>query len=227
MSGPEQRIHARIHVSTEIDVATPSSGVVQAELRDLSAGGARFMGPTDAAQVGDTVELFLPSLDGNDIVVMAEVIRVFAAENQRAAYAVRFDVVEPMMRTALLDLMEVLLSTSSGEHRPPTRVARRIELRFGFLEELGAYLEEIAAGSLAMTVSEPLALYEAVDVTVPDLDGAELLILHARVVHQRAHTVHGGPTIYRVGLEFRDMRPEAKRLLVELLRIVDDALNNT
>ena len=218
----DQRIHARIHVSTEIEVTTPA-GVVTAELRDLSKGGARFHVDVDnLAKVGESVELFLPSLSGTEIAVMAELIRIIP-ERQGFDYAVRFDIVEPAMRQALLDLLEVLLSTSGGGRRTHARIARRIEIRFGPVEELRAILEDISGGGLMMTVGEPLVLYEEVDVTVPDLAGVELLILHARVVNQRSQ-IRDGHTSYQVGLEFGSMRPEAKRLLDELLRSVSEEL---
>ena len=42
MGDEENRVHARIHVSTTITVASPD-GNVEATLRDLSKGGARFV----------------------------------------------------------------------------------------------------------------------------------------------------------------------------------------
>jgi len=222
MSGSEQRIHARIHVSTKIEVAG-GTGTVEAELKDLSKGGARFEVAAPIGTVGESLELFLPSLDRGDIAVMAQIIRHTLAPNGKHVFAVRFDVVEPAMQQALLDLIEVLLSTSGGGRRAHTRVARRIEIRFGQLDDLRAILEDISTGGLLMTVQEPLVLYEEIDITVPDLGGGELLILHARVVNQRAHVVDG-QTVYRVGLEFADMRPEAMRCLEQLLKAVVESI---
>ena len=42
MGDEENRVHARIHVSTTITVASPE-GNIDATLRDLSKGGARFV----------------------------------------------------------------------------------------------------------------------------------------------------------------------------------------
>jgi c-di-GMP-binding flagellar brake protein YcgR len=218
MSGEEQRVHARIHVSTKIEVSTPQ-GLVEAELKDLSKGGARFQVAQPVGARGETIELFLPSLSGVEIAVMAEIIRV-ADVSDGQMVAVRFDVVEPAMREQLLELIDVLLSTTGGGRRAHARVARRIEIHFGALDDLKAILEDISSGGLLMTVSEPLVLYEEVDVTVPDMAGGELLILHARVVNQRQVAHDGEAPVYRVGLEFGSMRPEAQRLLGELLRSV-------
>jgi c-di-GMP-binding flagellar brake protein YcgR len=223
MSGEEQRVHARIHVSTKIEVATPQ-GIVEAELRDLSKGGARFHVAQAVGVVGETVELFLPSLSGVEIVVMSEIIRTQPQPKDGGySVAVRFDVVEPAMREQLLELIDVLLSTTGGGRRAHARVARRIEIHFGQLDDLRAILEDISSGGLLMTVSEPLVLYEEVDVTVPDMGGGELLILHARVVNQRPITKEGVQA-FRVGLEFGSMRPEAQRLLGELLRSVAEKI---
>jgi len=222
MSGEEQRVHARIHVSTKIEVATPQ-GIVEAELRDLSKGGARFHVAQPVGAVGETVELFLPSLSGVEIVVMSEIIRAQANKDGGHSVAVRFDVVEPAMREQLLELIDVLLSTTGGGRRAHARVARRIEIHFGQLDDLRAILEDISSGGLLMTVAEPLVLYEEVDVTVPDMGGGELLILHARVVNQRPIT-KDGTQAFRVGLEFGSMRPEAQRLLGELLRSVAEKI---
>jgi c-di-GMP-binding flagellar brake protein YcgR len=222
MGEEENRVHARIHVSTTIEVAT-SDGNIEAQLRDLSKGGARFVVPRTVGRVGDTIELFLPSLSGEEITVMAEVIRATEASDGHT-YAVRFDVVDPAMRQPLNDLIEVLLTATGGGQRAAPRVSKRMDIRYGPLGELRAILEDISRGGLAMTVAEPLVLYEELEVTVPDTGGDQLLILHARVVHQRA-VEHEGETVYRVGLEFTTMRTETRRCLSDLLKTVVESLD--
>jgi Tfp pilus assembly protein PilZ len=221
MSGSENRVHARIHVSTKVEVATPA-GMVEAELRDLSKGGACFQIAHPVGGLGETVELLLPSLDKSEIAVRGQIIRVTPLPSGMKEYGVRFDAVEPSMRQQLLDLIEVLLSASGGGRRSHPRVARRIEVRFGQLLDLKGILEDISKGGLMMTVNEPLVLYEEVDVTVPDLAGAELLILHARVVNQLEVKRETG-VVWHVNLEFTQMRLEAKRCVDALLRVVIDA----
>jgi c-di-GMP-binding flagellar brake protein YcgR len=223
MHDDEMRVHARIHVSTTIEVASPQ-GNVEATLRDLSKGGARFLAPRAVGIVGETIELFLPSLNGEDIAVMAEIIRSQEASDGHTV-AVRFDAVDPAMRQPLSDLIEVLLTTTGGGGgRKEARVARRMDIRYGQLGELRAILEDISRGGLAMTVAEPLALYEELEVTVPDTAGDQLLILRAKVVHQRAVDVTG-ETVYRVGLEFAAMRTETRRCLDDLLKTVMESLH--
>jgi c-di-GMP-binding flagellar brake protein YcgR len=222
MGADDQRVHARIHVSTTIEVVT-AQGTVEAELRDLSKGGARFVAQKTVGRIGDTVELYLPSLGDDAIVVMAEIIRAQPGGNGQTV-AVRFQEVGPEMRQPLHDLIEVLLTATGGGLRAAPRVARRMDIRYGQLGELRAILEDISRGGLAMTVAQPLVLYEDIEVTVPDTSGEQLLILRARVVHQRALEVEG-ETVYRVGLEFGGMRTEARRCLDELLKTVLESLD--
>jgi c-di-GMP-binding flagellar brake protein YcgR len=217
MGDEENRVHARIHVSTKIDVASPD-GMVEAELKDLSKGGARFFSLTSVGLIGETVELFLPALDGSDIAVMAQIIRNELADEGRMV-AVRFDAVEPAMARALSDLIELLLSSTGGGPRKHPRVARRIEIRFGALGELRGILQDISEGGLLMTIAEALSLYEDVDVIVPDLGGQELLTLHGHVTHQRKVEKEDG-IAYQVGLEFRDMRPESRGCVEAILKQV-------
>ena len=70
----------------------------------------------------------------------------------------------------------------------------------------------------------PLVLYEELEVTVPDTGGDQLLILRARVVHQRA-VDHDGEMVYRVGLEFANMRVETRRCLDGLLKTVLETID--
>jgi c-di-GMP-binding flagellar brake protein YcgR len=223
MGSPDTRVHARIHISTSIQVAS-SAGTVDAHLRDLSKGGARFVASKAVGRVGETVELFLPSLGGSDIAVMAEIIRSEEGSEGHTV-AARFEGVAPEMRQPLNDLIEVLLTATGGGARAAPRVARRMDIRYGQLGELRAILEDMSRGGLAMTVAQPLVLYEDLEVTVPDTSGDQLLIVRARVVHQRALEVDG-ETVYRVGLEFAELRTETRRCLDELLKTVLESLDD-
>jgi c-di-GMP-binding flagellar brake protein YcgR len=222
MGDEDQRVHARIHVSTTITVASPG-GNIDATLRDLSKGGARFVTPRAVGRVGETIELFLPSLMGEDITVMAEIIRSTEGTDGHTV-AARFDAVDPSMRQPLNDLIEVLLTATGGGQRSSPRISRRMDIRFGQLGELRAILEDISRGGLAMTVADPLVLYEDLEVTVPDTAGDQLLILRARVVHQRAVELDG-ETVYRVGLEFGNLRTETRRCLNDLLKTVLETID--
>jgi c-di-GMP-binding flagellar brake protein YcgR len=226
MSGEEQRVHARIQVSTSIEVKRADGGERRpATLRDLSKGGARFVVEGTIGKSGEQIELYLPSLSGPDISVTAEIIRATPGGDGETI-ACRFDEVAPEMRQPLLDLIEVLLSTSGGAARRHARVARRMDIGFADLVELRSVLEDISNGGLTMTVSSPLVLYEELDMTVPDTNGDQLLILHARVVSQKVLPPEPGTpeTLYRVGLEMAALRPETRRCLESLLATVVELL---
>jgi len=222
MSGEEQRVHARIQVSTSIEVRRAGAGDRQsAVLKDLSKGGARFVVPSPVGDAGGLLDLYLPSLSGPDISVTAQIIRATPGADG-VTIACRFDEVAAEMRQPLLDLIEVLLSTSGGHSRRHARVARRMDIGFSNLHELRGILEDISAGGLSMSIGAPLVLYEELDITVPDTNGDQLLILHARVVNQRVLPVSetGGETVYRVGLEMGALRAETRRCLDGLLQTV-------
>jgi hypothetical protein len=134
---------------------------------------------------------------------------------------VRFDAVEPSMARGLSELIELLLSTTTA--RIHARAARRIEIRFSSLGELRGILHDIVGGGLIMTISEPLSLFEDVDVIVPDLGGTELLTLHGRVTHQRM-VEKGAIESYQVGVEMHQARPEVRGCVEAILRQVDEEL---
>ncbi len=72
MGEEDRRIHARVHVAANIEVAG-KDGLQPAVLKDLSRSGARFVAVEPVGVPGETLELFLPSLSGEDIGVEAEV----------------------------------------------------------------------------------------------------------------------------------------------------------
>src|SRR6476661_2586134 len=119
MGDEENRVHARIHVSTTITVASPD-GNIEATLRDLSKGGARFAAPRPLGGVGETIELFLPSLTGEDITVMAEIIRSTEGPDGQHTVAVRFDAVDPPAAQRPHG------SAADGDGRGPSLVPARV-----------------------------------------------------------------------------------------------------
>jgi hypothetical protein len=220
MSDDEQRVHARIRISTTVDVVGGNGEKVEALLRDLSKGGARFECARAVGERGERVQLSLPSLNGPDLEVSGEVIRTFV-HKESVTTAVRFDEIAVENRQPLLDLIEVLLSTSAGVGKRNPRTARRMEIRFGDLAELRAILSDVAGGALSMTVESPLVLYEELELIVPDDVGEPLLILRARVIRQRA-VVEQGQMAYRVGLEIGPLRQATKGCLEAVLKVVSD-----
>ena len=215
----ELRVHARIHVNAKIQVHTAEVST-EAHLKDLSFGGARFATQTLIGHLGQAVRIELPAAAGKRIEIIGEIVRIEPEPDGTQMMGVRFADASPEMREQLNQLIELLLTKRGSPERAHPRVARRMDIRYGELSELKAILHDISLGGLAMTVVDPLVFQEHIDVTVPDTGGDQLLVLRAKVVHQRAVPTDVGTTAYRVGLEFAPMRPETRRCLVELLQFV-------
>jgi c-di-GMP-binding flagellar brake protein YcgR len=232
----ERRVHSRMQVQSRLSVLT-DRGPVEGALKDLSLGGALFVVPRPVGAPGSTIDIEVPDLSGNDIAITAEIIRSEPTKDpiakslggQRAdarILAVRFSAAEPTMRQRLQDLIEVLTYTKGAEPGVaggPSRTLRRMDVQASSTEELISILEEVALGGLAMTVDDPLVFYEQLEVTMPDLGGSLLLTLRAKVVYQRAVS-QGGVSSYRVGLEFANMRLEARRCLEAIIYTARESL---
>lgn len=218
MGSEEQRVHSRVQVLTEIDVSWAGRRV-KAELRDISKGGARFVCAPFSGGVGSVLEMFLASLTGVEIGIAAEVVRIIPSD-EGTQVAVRFSAVAPEMRPALIELIEVLVTTSSNPDsnavpRLP-RPQRRMEIQCQQPADLRDVLRDIAGGQISMAVEEPMALHEPLEIAVPDLLGNPMLMLRGAVISQISVVEDGAP-FYEVQLEFPDMRPEARGCLEALM----------
>lgn len=212
----EDRVHARLHISTDVSVRT-GERTVPATLRDLSKGGARLHAREAIGDAGTEIEVVLPGMAGEDVAVMGTIVRV-EAESDGLDVGVRFDAVDPAKERSLLELIDHLLSLTGGGSRKHPRVARRLAIRHG--ADLPGLLECVSRGGMEMTVAAPLVLFEEISVAVPDSVGDELLILRGRVVQQRPVAdpqQPSAPPRWAVGIEFADLRPEARQLLDALL----------
>ena len=151
-------------------------GNVEATLRDLSKGGARFVAPKPVGRVGETIELFLPSLIGRGH--HGDGRGHPLDRGQPTATSSRCASTLSIRRCASRSTISsrCCSTATGGGQRSSPRVSRRMDIRFGQLGELRAILEDISRGGLAMTVADPLVLYEDLEVTVPDTIGEQLLI---------------------------------------------------
>jgi hypothetical protein len=214
----ERRAHPRIQVSSEVRVSGPR-GVAHGMIRDLSKGGAGVFLAEPIGKLGDTVEMFLAFSGGIEIAVMAELSRIDETP-QGLMHALRFTMVEPTMQKTLLDLMEYLLKCRGSSMRAHPRVSRRLPIRYGKTSEFKAMLQTLSLGGLSMVVNSPMVLYEEVEVSVPDLSGKELLIINGRVVFVHSMKQEDGSDRFRIGLQFKELKPEAKACLDTLLKQV-------
>jgi c-di-GMP-binding flagellar brake protein YcgR len=222
MDGSEKRVHARAQIEGEVRVSGPG-GVETGKLVDISKGGAGVLLPAAVGTVGETVEIFIEFHESLEIAVMAEIQRV-KREEQGFFVGVRFNLVEPAMQKRLVGLIEHLLVKENSEadgKRQHTRVAHRLPVTYGKLADLKAMIQNISMGGLAMTVDEPLVLYEQIEVTIPEPSGRDLLLLNGEVMNQ--HPIEqDGKTRYRIGIKFKDLSPIAKECLKTFLAKVTD-----
>ena len=112
----------------------------------LSARTALLLSPTELAPVGKSLGLFLPTVKGSEIELLVGVDNI----DQLAdgwVMEVTFIVVEQSVRTALNDLMALLLSGSGGGQRKHPRIIYDVTVRHGpELAQVGK-LEEIRSAA--------------------------------------------------------------------------------
>src|SRR5690349_18143001 len=103
----ERRTHPRVHVAAEVEISGPD-GPYPARLKDLSRGGACIRTDQEIANSGETILLFVPFANGEQIGVMAEVVRVVQTLGQ-FEYGLHFSVIEPGLENKLVQLIDLLL----------------------------------------------------------------------------------------------------------------------
>ncbi len=214
MSDSDRRVHVRVQVETKVRVSAPN-GVFEGQVRDLSKGGAGIYLDEVVGKQGDSIELFLPIEEGDDIVVMAEILRVVYT-SRGILHGTRFQMVEPSMREKLLELIEKLVKEAGGGKRKHARLSQRLPIEVDNLKDFKANIENISMGGLAMVVEEPLVLDQEVELSIPDLEGNELLVVKGRVIHQTQLSEEYAQGC-RVGLEFEELSAEDRTLLAKLL----------
>jgi hypothetical protein len=102
---PSRRAHPRYALNASILVSS-ARGDFDAELRDLSLGGARFVSSRETGAWGDPVHVLLPSSPGASSFVNlpATIVRTEAREGQHTI-AVRFDALATPEMDSLTQLL--------------------------------------------------------------------------------------------------------------------------
>jgi c-di-GMP-binding flagellar brake protein YcgR len=211
----ERRVHARVQLRIDVDASSQHSvAPCEAQLVDISLGGALFTIAEAPGELGETIELFIP-LEDETITIMAEIVRITPGESGQQV-AVRFSLVEPAQQQNLRDMVEGLLDRKGGGQRHHPRLIRRIKLTGPGQASL--MMEDISEGGMALTVSEPLVTDQEIGVVVPKPGGRHPLSLRVRVCHQRP--IPGtDPPQFRVGVRFvHDLSGKHREMVRELLR---------
>lgn len=208
----EKRKHHRIELEYPVSVAV-AGRVLPAELKDLSKGGAKVAFAFEGDFDDEGVELQLRIPDGLSISV-ACVIRRKTAMDGRIELGLEFRTADAALRVQLSTLMQFFLSGEHAGDGDHPRVAKRLPIGFKNLSDLESTLENISMGGVALTVERELPLYEEVELSIPNVDGAELLVVKGQVVHQ--YPVEN-TDYFRVGVEFKELPAASKRCLQALM----------
>jgi hypothetical protein len=181
----------------------------------LSARTALFVTDTDAGLTGSTVTLFLPTVNG-ELEVMAGIEQVEAVP-AGFAVSVVFIVIDHPTRTALNDLVTLLLAGDGGGTRANPRVIYDVAIFYGPTLSLYGRLEDLSVRGASLRIRERLTPDVRIQFAVPDYSTDAKLVLNARVVQQRL-SKEGG---YHTGVELVDVdatvRAQLARLLADLL----------
>jgi hypothetical protein len=201
----------RIRLTLRARVTTPL-GTRDVTLQALSGHGALISTIAPIGFVGRTIDLHLPSVNGNALTVTAGIEKI-----ERAApgelVSVHFMVAEPSLRRALNELLTALLAGDGGGTRRHPRVIYDTRVRFGDGGEFIGKLEEISSGGAGLRVGVALAEGLPFVLFVPLLLKPGELRLSARVINQR-RAPDGG---YRTGVAFDALDETAAATLRQLL----------
>ena len=198
----EKRTQLRIAVSAAVQIVWPGAGQAEeANLQDISWGGAAIRVSEVRGVEGDVVSITLPTTQKGEITLDATIERTWQIDDAHGV-AVRFASLDPRDEEKLESLLESLVQNGddSGK-RSHARLTQRLDLEFDDADDLQATLEDVSAGGLGITVPQPLAIGQSFQTVIGTVDGANELKLRARVVHQEPVQV-GNMDVYHVGLEF-------------------------
>jgi c-di-GMP-binding flagellar brake protein YcgR len=212
----EQRSQPRINVSSSIKIKVPSSGYeYQGNLANISWGGVRVLTKELLGDMNDTVEISLPSYDGEDINIVASIVRTWKSED-RYNTALRFSRLRHKDETRLYNLLKLLLDAEDEDHRRDPRFAQRIDVSYWDPDELKATLKDISMGGMTITMPEPVELDKSIQLQLEGTDGGYSVILRARVV--RLETVKvSGYELYQVTLKFEHPTEELRSMINTLM----------
>ena len=213
---PSRRARPRLLVAAEIRAKSANSeNWTSATLQDVSMGGAQLVVTDTVSQVGDSIELRLPSKDCEELVVEGEILRVTPCEGG-SRIGIKFEITDILHRSRIDNALAVLLSQNGGGRRAHARVAYRMEIQYGDNAELRAILEDLSEGGfLMLTVDVAPNLGQSVQVRIPNPCGSELC-LAAKVVRRSNAPAGAGPDTL-VGLQFENMTPDDEEEISLLL----------
>ena len=219
----ERREFPRIQITLEVRVTGPG-GVAYGKLRDLSKGNASFFLSENVGVPGDTLDIFLPLSERDEIAVMGELTRVDETPQGRL-HALRFTLVEPSLRKRLFLFIENALHRRGSETRKYPRIAYHVPVTYSAGAKGKAMLETIALGGLGITADREFVMREdvAVNLPWPKTTGVVHLPLSVRgVVVSQFPLEDGDRRMWRIGVQFKNPTTELLKAVDAYIRAVLD-----
>ncbi len=195
----ERRGDRRIAVSAITSARTPS-GERTVRIVGLSAKTALLLSPEPLARPGQTIDLDVPVIGGQELVVMAGVIKDEPTRDG-VATAVEFVIVEAEVRRQLNELLALLLAGEPDADARRPRVVYDTWVAYGPTGGQRAHLQEVSLTGLTMRVSQRMAHGLVLDVTLPPFRAGAPIALRGRVTGQRL-SAEGG---YVTTLDFEPL----------------------
>ncbi len=209
-----QQGEARSSVTLDIQVeGSLANGA--AVLHDLSTTRASFVARTQVAVPDAMIVLRIPAPQG-PIEILARVEWVEPLADARQLVVARFAQIDPDADEALSAMIACLLAVTSKA--PGSTAPKRIRLKLSPGPRGGAILNEIARGTLSITLPQPMVHDAWLHIVIPGLSGAEALALGARVVSQRV-VWQSGRMAFQVAFAFERMRASDRVTLAALQQI--------
>lgn len=180
----------------------------------LSARAALLHCAAELPARGSCIELYLPSLGGSEIEVLAGIDQIEPVR-EGVAVLVEFIVVEERVRRALNDLMSLLLAGDGGGRRAHPRVIYDVMVRYGDQHRI-ARLEELSMGGALMRTYEALEVNAPVSLSIPHPTTRISIAVSGRVANIRRYDSRS----FSVGVAFEidaTTRASVAAMLAELM----------
>lgn len=216
----EKRAQPRVNVASPVEITWPGdSAPVNAQLENISWGGASIVVEQVKTDDGDIIQINLPDTRGGSIPIEAKVLRTWELpDNAGHGVATRFSSLSTRDEAELEMILQHLAQSGDVEgRRHHARLTPQLDIQFDGIDEFQTTLNDISAGGLGVTVPAPLQIGQSLQAVISTLDESFSLKLRARVVRQDSQKF-GRVEVYQAGLKFEHPPEELKALTSELLR---------
>jgi len=215
----DKRKQLRINVSAPVKLTWPGDDEpTNANLQNISWGGASITVDNARTHSGDTLQVLLPGINSSTINIEAKVLRTWElSSSQGEGIAVRFSSFATKDQDEFEDVLKLLSQSEDNVGlRQHARLTQRLDIQFDGPDELHATLDDISAGGLGVTVPDPLQIGQSLEAVISTLDEGCTLKLRARVVRLEPVKM-GNIELYQAGLKFEHPSRELNNLTRELI----------